>query len=186
MDIGIIATRYAKALMQFAVDSGQEEQIYHQVSCLSQQLERYKELREALENPILSLREKYQLLCNASSAEGKVSHEYSRFLTLVLHNKREPFLRFICLSFLNLYKQAHHIGVGRLTTATPISPEMAERIRQAASTITHSTIELATEVNPAIEGGFVFDINDYRLDASVATQLKRVKQQFIDKNRRIV
>ena len=41
-------------------------------------------------------------------------------------------------------------------------------------------------MNPAIEGGFVFDINDYRLDASVATQLKRVQQQFIDKNRRIV
>ena len=30
------------------------------------------------------------------------------------------------------------------------------------------------------------DINDYRLDASIATQLKKVKQQFIDKNRRIV
>ena len=186
MDIGIIATRYAKALMQFAANSGQEEQIYRQASCLSQQLERHKELREALENPILSLREKYQLLCQASSVGGNVTHEYSRFLTLVLRNKRESFLRFICLSFLTLYKRVHRIGSGRLTTATPISPEMTERIRQAASAITHSTIELATEVNPAIEGGFVFDINDYRLDASVATQLKRVQQQFIDKNRRIV
>ena len=42
------------------------------------------------------------------------------------------------------------------------------------------------KVDPSIEGGFIFDINDFRLDASIATQLKRVKQQFIDKNRRIV
>ena len=47
-------------------------------------------------------------------------------------------------------------------------------------------MELQTDVDPSIEGGFVFDINDFRLDASIATQLKRVKQQFIDKNRRIV
>ena len=47
-------------------------------------------------------------------------------------------------------------------------------------------MELQTEVDPSIEGGFIFDINDFRLDASIATQLKKVKQQFIDKNRRIV
>jgi F-type H+-transporting ATPase subunit delta len=51
----------------------------------------------------------------------------------------------------------------------------------------HTTdMELNVLVNPEIEGGFIFDVNDYRLDASVATQLKRMKQQFIDKNRRIV
>ena len=52
--------------------------------------------------------------------------------------------------------------------------------------IPSAQMELETVVDPSIEGGFVFDINDYRLDASIATQLKRVKQQFIDKNRRIV
>ncbi|MBP6223046.1 MAG: F0F1 ATP synthase subunit delta, partial [Phocaeicola sp.] len=33
---------------------------------------------------------------------------------------------------------------------------------------------------------FIFEIGTYRLDASVANQIKRVKQQFIAKNRRIV
>ena len=37
-----------------------------------------------------------------------------------------------------------------------------------------------------LEGGFIFEIGTYRLDASVANQIKRVKQQFIAKNRRIV
>ena len=39
---------------------------------------------------------------------------------------------------------------------------------------------------PKLEGGFIFEIGTYRLDASVANQIKRVKQQFIAKNRRIV
>ena len=35
-------------------------------------------------------------------------------------------------------------------------------------------------------GGFIFDIDGYRMDASVASQLKSVRRQFIEKNRRIV
>ena len=88
--------------------------------------------------------------------------------------------------YLDLYRKLKHIGVGKLITAVPVDQQTEERIRQAAAHILHATMQLETEVDPSIEGGFVFDINDYRLDASVATQLKRVKQQFIDKNRRIV
>lgn len=179
--------RYAKALMQYAKENGAEEAVYRHMQVLSDTLERSQELRRALENPVLSLRERHKLVTIAAAGEeGEVVPEMSRFIDLVLHNRRESFLRYICLSFIRLYKQEHHIGVGRLTTAVPVSAEVAERIRQAAARITHSKMELVTEVNPAIEGGFVFDINDYRLDASVATQLKRVKQQFIDRNKRIV
>ena len=104
-----------------------------------------------------------------------------------MRNHREEYLRFICLTFLHLYRQAHHIGVGRLTTAVPVSAEVAERIRSRAAAIIHAQqMQLITEVNPQIVGGFLFDINHYRLDASVATQLKQITQQFIDKNRRIV
>ena len=79
-----------------------------------------------------------------------------------------------------------HIGVGKLITAVPVSQEVRERIHDSASSLLHASMELQTEVDPSIEGGFIFDINDFRLDASIATQLKKVKQQFIDKNRRIV
>lgn len=76
--------------------------------------------------------------------------------------------------------------MGRLTTAVAVNKETEERIRNSAGMILHAQMELETVVDPSIEGGFIFDVNDYRLDASITTQLKRVKQQFIDKNRRIV
>ena len=88
--------------------------------------------------------------------------------------------------YLDLYRKLKHIGVGKLITAVPVDKETEDRIRSAAAHILHAPMELETVVDPSIEGGFIFDINDYRLDASIATQLKRVKQQFIDKNRRIV
>ena len=41
-------------------------------------------------------------------------------------------------------------------------------------------------LDPSIIGGYIMEIDGYRLDASVANQLRNIRRQFIDKNRRIV
>ena len=48
------------------------------------------------------------------------------------------------------------------------------------------TVEFNTKVDPDIIGGGILEIGYWRIDASIAGQLKRVKKQFIEKNRRIV
>ena len=184
--MGIISMRYAKALMGFAKDKGTEDVLYRQCKALSETFSKCPDFRAALENPVLPTDEKYSLVCAAAVGNGKVDATFADFIKLVLRNRREKLLQYMCLSFMDLYRQSKRIGVARLITAVPVSQKVADRIRNSASSMLHARMELQTEVNPALEGGFIFDINDYRLDASIATQLKRVKQQFIDKNRRIV
>lgn len=186
MDIGIVSMRYAKALIEYACTTGKEDVLYKEVGTLTQSFEKHPDLREVLMSPVLPDEEKFKLICTAATGQDKPSDEFKRFIALIQKNRREGMLQYIGLSYLTLYRKKKHIGTAKLTTAIPVTKEMEERIRQTASTILHAHMELQTEVNPAIEGGFVFDINDYRLDASIATQIKRVKQQFIDKNRRIV
>ncbi len=186
MDIGIVSMRYAKALLGYARSTGKEDVVYEEFKSLMRSLESHPELKVALQNPVVSDEEKFSLICAASVGKTTPSEEFRRFIALVQKNKRDDLLHFICHSFLSLYRNSKHIGVAKLTTAVPVSQEVEERIRKSASTLLHARMEVLTEVNPSIEGGFIFDINDYRLDASVATQMKRVKQQFIDKNRRIV
>lgn len=90
------------------------------------------------------------------------------------------------LMYLDLYRKKKHIGVGKLITAVPVDKATEERIRQTAAHILPAYMELETVVDPSIEGGFVFDINDYRLVASIATQLKKCETTIHCKNRRIV
>ncbi len=186
MDIGIVSMRYAKALIEYAKNTNTANVLYDEISILSYNLNTCQELRKVLDNPILSIRDKYSLICTAATGELAVSREFSRFITLVLRNHRENFLQYICLSFLELYRQMEHIGIAKLITAVPVDNSISDRIRRAAGVVLKLKMELDTVVDPSIEGGFIFDYDDYRLDASVATQLKRVKQQFIEKNRRIV
>lgn len=186
MDIGIVSMRYAKALIDYAYNSGKEDVMYREFSTLTRSLEAHSELRESLLNPILSTEDKFTLICTAACGDQPASEAFKRSIALIQKNRREGMLQYIGLSFQKLYRQRKHIGTAKLTTAIPVSQAVEERIRQAASSMLHARMELQTEVNPAIEGGFIFDINDFRLDASIATQIKKVKQQFIEKNRRIV
>ena len=172
--------------MEYAKDTGKEDVLYGEVSVLAHNLAAFPDLKEALGNPVLTIRDKYALLCTAAVGSDNVSREFSRFITLVLKNHREEILQFMCMSFMAMYREYEHIGMAKLITAVPVDRNTEERIRRAAGVVLHLKMELETVVDPAIEGGFIFDYNWMRLDASVASQLKRVKQQFIDKNRRIV
>lgn len=186
MDIGTISARYAKALIAYAQEQGVEEKLYRELKSLNQSLSTVPQLRAYLEIPMLDAEEKFQLIKAATVGDAEPSKEFVRFIRLVIKQRREIYLHFISMSYMSLYFKTKRIAVGTLTTAVPIDEKTKTRIKETASAVVHAKMKLYSVVDPSIEGGFLFDINDFRLDASVATQLKKVKQQFIDKNRRIV
>lgn len=186
MDIGTISVRYAKALITYAREEGVEDTLFREMEALSNSFNNHPKLREALQNPMLKATEKQNLIVAATVGRAQASPAFMRFVGLVLKAHRESYLQFICLTYMSLYYKLKHIAVAKLTTAVPVDPDTETRIRDAAAMKVHAKMKLRTVVDPSIEGGFIFDLNDYRLDASVATQLKRMKQQFIDKNKRIV
>lgn len=186
MDIGTISVRYAKALIAYAKDEGVEDTLFVEIEMLSRSFTSYPQLRKALENPILKAKDKQNLIIAAAVGKDEPSKAFVRFIDLVLDGRREFYLQFICMTYMTLYYQSKRIAVAKLITAVPISDKTKERIKKVASATIHARMKLQTLVDPSIEGGFIFDLNGYRLDASISTQLKRVKQQFIERNKRIV
>jgi F-type H+-transporting ATPase subunit delta len=107
-------------------------------------------------------------------------------MQLLCSHKREKYLLFIVNTFITLYRRQENINLARLTTAVEVSPEVVGKLRAGVKRHTGGTAEFESHVDPRIEGGFIFEVGTYRLDASVASQMRRIKRQFIEKNRRIV
>lgn len=185
MYIGAISMRYAKALLAYADENGVEDKVYEEAKTLADSFAQVPELRPTLENPVLPAETKLKLVCEAAGGTG-VSKEMKRFIGLVLEERREKFLQFIIMSYIGLYQKQKNISIGKITTVCPVAEEVVDRIRALVVEKTHGTVEFKTKLDPGLEGGFIFEIGTYRLDASVANQIKRVKKQFIAKNRRIV
>ena len=184
MNTGVISKRYAKALYMYAEKAGKLKQVYDEMSVMANNYLLIPGLRKALDNPLLPMNDKIKLLCNA--AGGKVSQEVEHFITLVLHERREKFMQFIACSYIDLYRKQNNILLGKLITAEKVNKEIEDRMRMMIVKGTQGTVEFETSVEPSIIGGFILDIDYNRLDASVATQLNRVRRQFMEKNRRIV
>ena len=183
MNIGVVSKRYAKALLDFAMARGNEEKIYKEVETLAGHFANVPDLKRTIENPVLTRKAKLDLLVEASG--GNVSEEMKRFLKLVIDGKREKFLHFMTWSFIDQYRERKHILMGKLTTAVE-APELVKHLEKLGSLKTDSTVVIKSNIDPSIIGGYIMEIDGYRLDASVANQLRNIRRQFIDKNRRIV
>ena len=184
MNIGIIPMRYAKALFAFAQDKSMEEKVYAEMSMLSQSFAEHSSLKTILDNPVMKSKEKQKLICTAAGTQ--VSDVFVRFVDLVLLHKREKHLQSIALMYQDLYRKAKFISIGSLVTASPLSTETEASMKKMLMKDKKGTLEFKTSVDPDILGGFIFGLDTYRLDASIATQLKRVKNQFMDKNRKSI
>ncbi len=184
MDIGIVSKRYAKALYEYAAGAKQEQKVYAEMLTLADSYAKVSTLRQALANPVLTKDEKADLLCKA--AGGNVSEEYRRFVALVLDEKREYFMQFIAYSYISLYRKRNHINIGTLITASPAAPDNLERLKAMVGKATQGTVEFINTVDPSIVGGFILEINSNRLDASVESQINKVRRQFAEKNSRIL
>lgn len=186
MDIGIIARRYARALLLFACENGHDTLVYEQVQQLLCQYDQLPEFRHTIENPIVSRTEKIRLLRHATAGEDTCD-ELTRFFHLLFEKRREKLLAFILHSFLFLYRKKKKIRQGKLITATPLPENTLNELKSLIlQRYRGRTVEFNTKVDPDIIGGGILEIGYWRIDASIAGQLKRVKKQFVKKNRRIV
>ena len=133
MEVGILSMRYAKAIIEYAQERGLEDRLYQEFLTLSHSFCEQPGLREALDNPVIMTKEKLALVCTAADGDSKSTREFVRFITLVLRNRREGYLQFISLMYLDLYRKLKHIGVpAKLITAVPVNKETEDRIRSAA------------------------------------------------------
>jgi F-type H+-transporting ATPase subunit delta len=75
-----------------------------------------------------------------------------------------------------------HQGVVRaeVTTATNLSPERAADIENSLAAVTKRKVSLTTRVDPTVIGGLVARVGGTVYDASVATQLEKMRQRLTE------
>ncbi|MBP3768087.1 MAG: F0F1 ATP synthase subunit delta [Prevotella sp.] len=176
MDIGVISVRYARALLKSAVDAHLEDAVYAEMQSVAKSYIEVPQLRQTIDNPMLSKEDKERLLLTAVGT--KPSALVKTFIALVLKEDRENVMQFIANSYITLYRQQKNIIRGKLTTAARVSAQTEQKMRQMVESKTNGTVEFETEVNPDIIGGFILEYDTYRMDASVKTQLNAILTQL--------
>lgn len=128
MDEGLIARRYALAMLKVAQKYNAAEEVYQKMKTFEQNYISHPDLHKALLNPILSPRDKEQLLTIAIGIEPGTL--YLRGIRLLIKNHREMYIRSICLMYQKLYRKVYQIGRIKIITAVALKQETLDRIKK--------------------------------------------------------
>ena len=176
MNSGLITTRYAKALLRFADDNKHTEIVYEEMKQLALSFENNHDLGILLENPIIDAKIKKIVLLTASGEE--VSQSTSKFIDLVLLNKRETLFHLIALGYINIFRKKSNIHKTVITTASAIDVQTEKKLLQFIASETKGTVEFVKIIDPSIIGGFIIEVDSKRWDGSLSKQLLRIREKL--------
>lgn len=172
-----LATRYAKSLIDLALEKGQIEDVMRDMQWLQAVCKSNRDFVNLLRSPVIKSDTKKKIL--EAVTAGKIGGLTHAFIHLLITKGREANLPEITSAYITAYKELKHIHTVKLTTASPISESLKQAIvEQVKKTAGFPQIELEEKVDPAIIGGFVLQSGDKMVDASIAYDLKEISRQF--------
>lgn len=172
-----LANRYAKSLLDIAIEKGQLEKAFADMQWLQAVCKSNKDFVGLLRSPIIKADKKIKIL-DAVTA-GRVSELTAAFNKLLITKGRESNLPEIAAAFISQYKVYKNIYTVKLTTAVPVSEELKnEIVKHMRENSEMHNIELETAVNEKLIGGFVLQAGDKLIDGSVLYDLQTIARQF--------
>ncbi|MBS1946481.1 MAG: ATP synthase F1 subunit delta [Bacteroidetes bacterium] len=172
-----LAARYAKSLVDLAIEKGELETIYNDMLFLQSVCKNSREFVGLLKSPVIKADKKDKVL--DALTNGKISLITASFNKLLIAKGRENVLPEIIPAFIQQYKEYKGIYTVKLSTAVPVSDEAKSSIiERLKSSTPMKHIELNTEVNEKLIGGFVLEVAGQLVDASILYDLNTIKKQF--------
>jgi F-type H+-transporting ATPase subunit delta len=178
MNAGMISTRYAKAIFQYALERGDEERLRTEMKTLSGQFAALPLLGKVLEDPTIPSGEKVNVLITAA---GKTTSDTcQQAVRLVIENGRGHYMQHIALMYDKIYRKEKNRTVIELTTTEPANVETQNALINLVVKDRNKQVDFAAKIDENIIGGFILEVEDFRLDASVKNQLNRLRLELIE------
>lgn len=170
------AGRYAKALLELALDLKKIEVIESNMQQILTVAEEAHDFQVFLNSPLIKVDKKIEVI---NSIFGNFDALSISFLELVANNGRESYITEIAHSFLNQLKEHRGIVPVTIISAQKLDAKTKEQITSKISASIQGTLEITENVDESLIGGFIVRMGDHQIDASVSNQLNRLKQELV-------
>ena len=178
MSVTRVAYRYAQALLDLSVEQNIVEKVNADMVQLSNVCTESKDFANLLGSPIVDSKKKNDIF--KVLFESKMEKISIEFMNLIIKNSRENILPQIADSFINLYKKKNNILDVTVTSATKLDNTAKKKIVEKIKKHFNGTIEMIEKVDASLIGGFIIQIDDKQIDASISSQLTNLKNILLN------
>lgn len=180
MNIGTISMRYARALYSLAFEQGQEDSVYNELTCMLSQFLQFPEMKRYLTSPIMKAPKKVEMLEIAAGGTN-LSPITKSFIDFVVRREKQDLIQFMCVAYQSVYRKAKNILATKFISATEVDAAILEKIRTKIEESYNANVEFEVKVDKNLIGGFILDVDNNRIDASVLGELNKMKVAFRNK-----
>lgn len=171
-----VARRYAQAIFEIAKEKGAAAKFAADLSALIGTMEGHPQLRQVLQNRLISPGEKQELVKELFTPE--IDPMVANFINLVFEKSREEYLGAILDAFNGLVDKDKKILQAQVRVASALSSEQQSRLEAKLSLITGQQIRTTVQVDPSLIGGMSVKIGDIVYDGSIVKQLGTLKKHL--------
>lgn len=165
-----VAKRYASALMALSNgDTALQSRFDEQLAAISE-LFQNKEIKSVIASPVVSSDVLHAVFDNVSE-QVKATDALKQFLKLLVEGRRTAILPEIAAAYHKLYLHAQGVTEAKVITAVALEPKELEEIKSKVEGMLSKRVNLSTEIDKSILGGFVIKIDNNLIDMSLRTKL---------------
>lgn len=171
---------YAKALLAVTEREGVSELAVEELTSVAKDVfPKVPSLKLALSSPRVPLAEKENVLNKAFG--GKMTPSLLTFLKVVARHGRLAYVADIARASVKLLDKLRNRLEVIVRVATPLSSEDLALLQSRLSAKLKADVRIVVEIRPELIGGIVIKVGDTLYDASVTSQLARMRTETIAK-----
>jgi F-type H+-transporting ATPase subunit delta len=172
------AARYARALLDVATkESADLDTIAADLDEFSGLMKQQPALARALLNPAVPAPRKKAAVSEIVKM-ARPAAMVGKLLVLLAENDRLALLPDLTNTFHEMLMDRQNIVRAELTSAEPLTAERAETIEKRIATMTGKRVRMVTKVDKELLGGVIARVGSTVYDASLATQLKKIRERL--------
>lgn len=178
MSIGIAVERYARAIFELGVESGDVTRLSADLGDFAASYSSSPELRRALENPIVSEPEREAVLTEVARRAG-LSGLSVNALRLLLRRRRLSLLPAIARRLRSLADEKSGVRRAKVISAVSLPESYYDELKSRLEQMLGKKVVLEREEDPNLIGGVVTQVGDNTFDASVAGRLEELERSLL-------
>lgn len=175
---GVIARRYATALLELGTETNQLDAIVDEISRAAQTFESSQELRSLLADPMVAPDAKKAVLRDIGDRLG-IGQATKNTLELLLDRRRVIALPAIAQRLREMADAHRGIVRAEVFTAMPLPEEYFTLLQQQLERVTGRRIALDRKLDPSLIGGVVARVGDTVYDGSLLARLRQMKDSML-------
>ncbi len=178
MNYSLITVRYTKALFQLSDEENVLDAVKSDIEGILASIRDSEDFTGFLESPLIKSSDKLRIMDKIFS--NKVHALTLKFIHLLFTQKREAHLPDVCRNFIQQYKNKSGVQEAVIITAQALTEDNRKEINDFIINQFKINIELSEKVDQKIIGGFILRIEDQQINASIQSQLNKIKRELIN------